>query len=354
MTPGPAGAGRRMLLLLCWKEKGEWYFLNGLREAGMRVTLLCPWFQDGPRRLARLSLRLSRFYLPVWALFRCRDQDAIVSWDLPCTATVGLLKRFVRLFRRLPPHVGRDFHINPTRVGHPWYAFKLRLLAAAMPGVDLALTTSRTEEAWYAARFHCPRERFAFLPDAPASDLFRVSPSPVGGYVFAYGNSDRDFDTLVAAAREIPAPIVILSQKYAPAGPLPENVSLVRDFVSRAELIGRIGGAACCVVPLLDADVAAGQNSMFEAMSLGRPLVVTENVATAEYVASGKNALLCPPRDPAALAAAVRTVLADPAAARGMGDQARQDARAWLDRQITMFLDAFAETVRKAATASGR
>jgi hypothetical protein len=354
MTTRQAASGRRLLLLLCWKEKGEWYFLRGLGEAGLTVTILAPWFLDGPRPLARLSLRLSRFYLPVRALFHCRDQDAIVSWDLPCTATMGLVKRLVRPFRRLPPHLGRDFHINPTRAGQAWYALKLCLLAAAMPGVELALTTSRTEEAWYAARFQCPRERFAFLPDAPASDLFTVSPPPGGGYVFAYGNSDRDFDTLVAAAREIAAPVVILSQNYEPAGPLPDNVSLVRDFVSRVELIRRIGGAACCVVPLRDAAVAAGQNSMFEAMALGRPLVITENVATVEYVTSGKNARLCPARDPGALAAAVRTVLADPEAAACLGGQARQDARTWLDRQIAVFLDAFQETVRKASTTSGR
>ncbi len=85
---------------------------------------------------------------------------------------------------------------------------------------------------------------------------------------------------------------------------------------SRAELIRRIGGAACCVVPLRDAVVAAGQNSMFEAMSLGRPLVITENVATVEYATHGENALLCPERDPKALAAAVCSVLADPRARR--------------------------------------
>lgn len=122
---------------------------------------------------------------------------------------------------------------------------------------------------------------------------------------------------------------------------------LVKEYISRAELIRRIGGAACCVVPLRDAVVAAGQNSMFEAMSLGRPLVITENVATVEYATHGENALLCPERDPKALAAAVCSVLADPPRAAAMGDQARQAARAWLDRQIAVFLDAFLVTVAK-------
>jgi glycosyltransferase involved in cell wall biosynthesis len=350
----PAMAGRRLLLLLCWKERGGWYFLRRLRAAGLDVTVLAPFFQDGPRRLARLSLRLSRFYLPVWALFRAGGQDAIASWDLPCTAVMGLLKRFVAPILRLPHHLGRDFHINPTRAGEPRYAAKLRLLGAAMAGVDLALTTSRAEAVSYAAWFGLPRDRFAFFPDAPPSELFAVPPVPVADAVFAYGNSDRDFDTLVAAAGDIPAPVVILSQKYVPAGPLPGNVSLVRDYVSREELTRRIGGAACCVVPLLDAAVAAGQNSMFESMALGRPLVITENVATAEYVVSGKNGLLCPPRDPVALAQAVRSILADPAVAAAMGGQARQDARAWLDRQVAMFLDVVQATIEKADKASSR
>ena len=66
-------------------------------------------------------------------------------------------------------------------------------------------------------------------------------------------------------------------------------------------------------------------------MAAGLPVVATRVGGTADLVHDGVNGLLVAPRDPAALAAAISRVLADPAAAAGLSAAARRtaDAYAW-------------------------
>jgi glycosyltransferase involved in cell wall biosynthesis len=64
-----------------------------------------------------------------------------------------------------------------------------------------------------------------------------------------------------------------------------------------------------------------------EALTAGRPLVATAVGGLPELV--GDAALLVPPGDPAALAAAVGRVLADPAFAAELGRRGRERAAGW-------------------------
>ena len=61
-----------------------------------------------------------------------------------------------------------------------------------------------------------------------------------------------------------------------------------------------------------------------EAMAMRRPVVASAVGGNPELVESGVSGLLVPPRDPEAAAEALASVLADPAAARRMGDAARE------------------------------
>ena len=58
---------------------------------------------------------------------------------------------------------------------------------------------------------------------------------------------------------------------------------------------------------------------LLEAMARARPVVATPVGGVPELVADGQTGLLVPPGEPAALAAALRRVLDDPAFARGLG-----------------------------------
>jgi glycosyltransferase involved in cell wall biosynthesis len=78
-----------------------------------------------------------------------------------------------------------------------------------------------------------------------------------------------------------------------------------------------------------------------EALARGTPVVASAVGALPEFVADERSGYLVPPGDPDALAAALRRVLSDPAAADSLGDAARRttlkrlDGDACVDRLLT-------------------
>jgi glycosyltransferase involved in cell wall biosynthesis len=76
--------------------------------------------------------------------------------------------------------------------------------------------------------------------------------------------------------------------------------------------------------------------AVLEAMACGLPVVATDVGGMAEAVLDGSTGRLVPSGDAAALAAAVRSLAADPAALRAMGAEARRvaDERFSLDRMV--------------------
>jgi len=86
-----------------------------------------------------------------------------------------------------------------------------------------------------------------------------------------------------------------------------------------------IGGFDVAV--LSSCDYEGCSNYLLEAMGLGRPVVATDIGGNRELVRHGEAGLLVPPRDPAALAAAVLTLLDDSALASRLTDAARERLR---------------------------
>ncbi|MDG4811021.1 glycosyltransferase family 4 protein [Micromonospora sp. WMMD1120] len=71
-------------------------------------------------------------------------------------------------------------------------------------------------------------------------------------------------------------------------------------------------------------------NTILEALASGLPVISTDVVGVRDCVRPDENGLLVPPGDPAALAAAVRRLLDDPALRRRLAEQGRRDVeRQW-------------------------
>jgi glycosyltransferase involved in cell wall biosynthesis len=72
---------------------------------------------------------------------------------------------------------------------------------------------------------------------------------------------------------------------------------------------------------------------LVEAMAMGKPVVASAVGGVPEVVLDGQAGLLIPPADPRALAAAILRLLADPRAARRMGEAGRERARESFSRK---------------------
>jgi glycosyltransferase involved in cell wall biosynthesis len=90
------------------------------------------------------------------------------------------------------------------------------------------------------------------------------------------------------------------------------------------------------VVPLHDVDFDAGVTTIAEAMAMSKAVVVTRTRGQVDLVRDGENGLYVPPRDPAALRAAIRHLLDNPGEADRMGraGRAMAESRLTLDRWV--------------------
>jgi glycosyltransferase involved in cell wall biosynthesis len=98
--------------------------------------------------------------------------------------------------------------------------------------------------------------------------------------------------------------------------------------------------ASCHIVCLPSYYGEGVPRALIEAAACARPIVTTDVPGCREVVEHGKNGLLVPPRAPAALADALRTLTRDPALRLEMGRQGRERALAEfsLDRVVAATL----------------
>jgi glycosyltransferase involved in cell wall biosynthesis len=131
---------------------------------------------------------------------------------------------------------------------------------------------------------------------------------PLGDYVFAGGNSLRDWDTLLAAADGLGRPVRLATTNDL--GRVPGNVRA--GPVEPAEFDDLLVGAGVVVVPMRRAPRSAGLIVYLNAMAAGKPVIVSDTAGVREYVEHEVTGLVVPPGDPRALREAIDWAL-DPA-----------------------------------------
>jgi len=85
-------------------------------------------------------------------------------------------------------------------------------------------------------------------------------------------------------------------------------------WVEYERLPGELHRAGCALGVFGTSDKASRviPNKAFQALACGTPLITADTPATRELLVDGESALLVPPGDPEALAAAIRRLAADP------------------------------------------
>lgn len=153
----------------------------------------------------------------------------------------------------------------------------------------------------------------------------------------------KGVDVLVEAMRSVtgaelvivgglpPEPDLDRLKRLAASLSLEERVRF-RGFVPPPELPEERRKADVFVIPLLDSTTARLFTSplkLFEAMASGRPVVASDLPSIREVLTHEKNALLVPPGDPRALAAAIDRLLRDRELSRRLAARAFEDAKGY-------------------------
>lgn len=184
----------------------------------------------------------------------------------------------------------------------------------------------------YERHYGIPHGRFRYVP-FKINRYERVVQTATrdDGYVFCGGNTRRDFATLIAAMRDLPLPVRIVTMaddviaghgSVLDARHLPPHIAVVRHDGSDS-FLDHIAGARLVALPIRRENISASGIGVYLAsMALGKCVVISEGPAVNGVVPPGA-AVIVPPEDPAALREAIRRVYDDPSARQAVAEAGR-------------------------------
>jgi len=278
------------------------------------------WWERMLKNARLLGLaRRSRMVRRSLVLFRQAPRyDAIVTLgDLE-----GLFFAALERFRgqNRPAHLMYDcLWYGGGRLRRAWMRFCLRT-------VDRCIVWASVECERYSRAYGMPREKFLYVPHHHTLKryVFEVGDE---GYVFTGGNADRDYGLFFSAVRDLPAPCVLATNRPRLLAGLvvPPNVRVVS--VSPTEFRQLMARARLVVMPMRATLLhAGGQQTVLNAMVMGKPVILTDPEGGADYIENGKTGLLVPYGDVAALREAISYLWEHLEEARAMGEQAQRAA----------------------------
>jgi len=265
-----------------------------------------------------------------WTAFQRRSQyDVIISDAERSGLPLALILKFSGTQR------------GHVMVGHWLSPMKKRLLLqwfGVAETIDRLILKGASQKRFALERLKFPEVKVDVVPTAADADFWHPLGLPQSGICGA-GLERRDYGTLVEAVRGLDLRVTIAaaspwtSRGRLPTRELPPNVVRRRlDYLGLRELYDR---SEFVVVPLVDVDFQAGSLVIYEAMAMGKAVIVsrTRGHVYGDIVQDGETGILVPPADPAALRAAIIRLHEDPTEARRLGANARRIVEGGLNLQ---------------------
>ncbi|MGI9078840.1 MAG: glycosyltransferase family 4 protein [Gemmatimonadaceae bacterium] len=377
--PEPAGtsAFRRPLKILLFANT-EWYLFNfrlalakGARAQGAEVVLVSPpgpygeklraeGFRWIPVPMARRSLNPIRevFLLWVlWRLYRREKPDIAHHFTIKCVVYGGLAAKGAGARGVVSAVAGMGYVFGSRELlARMLRPLVRRLLGFAMSGRKSRLIVQNPDDqrAVIDAGLMDPSDvrliagsgvdtqRYHPRPDALcASDR---TPSVVFAARLLWAKGVTEFAQAAQVLRAEGLKIQFLVAGEPDAGnpaSVPEKQLTAWREEGNVTLLGHVQDmpalmATADVVVLPTSYREGVPRSLIEAAAAGLPIVTTDAPGCREVVEDGVNGILVPVRDGAALAAAIRKLVLDPALAARMGAASRQKALAQFDERIVL------------------
>jgi glycosyltransferase involved in cell wall biosynthesis len=196
----------------------------------------------------------------------------------------------------------------------------------AFRAADLVVADTEAHARHFAQLTGLPEERLAVCFVGAEERLFRPGWSAADPFACLFVGKLiplQGIETILGAARAapgLPFRIVGSGQLETLLNDRPSNVEHI-PWVEYDRLPGELHRAGCALGIFGTSDKARRviPNKAFQALACGTPLVTADTPAARELLVDGESALLVPPGDPEALAAAVRQLAADTARADALG-----------------------------------
>jgi len=204
--------------------------------------------------------------------------------------------------------------------------------------IDLILCRTQAHVDLLVSELGVPPQKATFIPEMTDSHFFDpavpideddATVIPNVPYILSAGLELRDYETLIAAVKEMPIQLVIAAgspwSKFMFNGEqvsLPENVLV--DKFSASQMRELYRAASLVVVPVKPTNRACGMNVILEAWSMARPVVASHTLGLNSYILDKQTGRLVPPEDSGALQMMISEVLTRPEESRQLAISGRQ------------------------------
>lgn len=239
----------------------------------------------------------------------------------------GLLFAWLQLLFPLgrKPHVLVDcnWYLSGDRLRDTLKRWRLRL---AERSVHAFVVWARHEVDDYHEAFGLPRDKLVYIPFHDTLTDYHYE-SRDDGYLFAGGNYDRDYPTLVDAVRPLAVPTWIATTRPEQLRgiELPAHVRVKGTTV--AGFRQAMAAARLIVVPMQNGLLhSGGQQTCLNAMLLGKPTIVVGRKWAVDFITDGDNGLIVDYEDSDGLRRSIQWVLDNPVAAGRMAERGRAHA----------------------------
>ena len=332
------GAEQALLTTLAGLDRDRWRpvlfhpshpglapLLDGVRRLGIRTREAARvWGRGAPGQLARFVARL-RGERP--AVFH-----AHLYWPLACK-----FELLAAAIAQVPAVVATEhsFVEEPARRS-------IALQKLLSPCVDRYIAVSGDLAGRLSRTFGFPGSKLAVVPNGISLERFGKPPDPALRRELDQGtdrpvvlttarlDAAKGLDHLLGAAARVPEALFVVAGEGPLRGALEARArhleldGRVRFLGQRWDVPGLLGAADLFVLPSLSEGLPL---TVLEAMAAGTPVVATDVGGTSEALVHGETGLLVPPADAAALAGAIRTLLADRGRAERLATAARARVR---------------------------
>lgn len=341
--------------------------IEAMAETGQRSSVILP--ADGPLVPRMREAGAEVHFVPMKQL---RTLPSVTYQGAYLARFLPTVLRLRRKIREIAPDLVHSnsayclygaFAARLAGVPHVWHiremAPQLPVLTAAYAGMINALSTVvlAMSDAALAALFKRPKKGFVVMPDALDADAFRASlhpgrlrrdleipdDRPIVGFAARldpWKGADVFIDAVAEVAKSHPEAVFVI------AGGSPQGLEFhfdeLREQVKQLNLEDRVQFLGWRYQLEDMADVMDGFDIfchtsvvaetfglvLLEAMSVGTPVIAAKAGGPLTIIEDGVSGILTEPGNPEALAAAIQTLLDDPASAVAMGaaGKARQAA----------------------------
>jgi glycosyltransferase involved in cell wall biosynthesis len=251
-----------------------------------------------------------------------KKPNYIFTFECGWTSTiVSMIQTFG--IRRQSKHIILQFIMREKESNYK-SKIKYLIMRAIFSSIFMAVCSARGEAEYYQKVFKWENRKAIFVPCFTDIKFLNTNMKANGKYILSAGRTFRDYDTLLEAAKGIDKEIIIVAGKGTiDEKRVAENVTVKYD-IPIDELTEMIEESLFLVIPLEERKISIGQSVFLQAMAMGKGVIVTKTIASADYIENMNDGILVKAKDVNELRRSMIFLLENENIRKRLGEKARK------------------------------